>query len=128
LVVLPALEEIESVTTGSWLFSGYDRVEEGVVEFSDLTSISNTSIGTKLHEMRNFRTFIDMHVWPDVLALTNVDGSAQLNGQLDPVGDLLGLGLLETFFDKDGVGKTPNCGREDNPGLRVAYVRPQLTV
>jgi len=128
LVVLPALEEIESVATGSWLFSGHYRVEEDVVEPSNLTCISNTSIATKLREMKNLRTFIDMHVWPHVLALTNIDGSAQLDGQLDPAGDLLGVGLLETFLDKHGVGKTPDCGREDDPGLRIPCVRPRLIV
>ena len=128
LVVLPALKKIESVATGSWLFSGHYRVEEDVIELSDLTCISNTSIGTQLREMKNLRTFIDMHVWPHVLALTNIDGSAQLDGQLDSAGDLLGVGLLETFLDKDGVGKTPNRGREDNPGLRVSCVGLRLIV
>lgn len=37
LLVLSALKEIESVATGSWLFSGYDRVKEDAVEFADLT-------------------------------------------------------------------------------------------
>lgn len=78
--------------------------------------------------MKNLRTFIDMHVWPHVLALTNIDGSAQLDGQLDSAGDLLGVGLLETFLDKDGVGKTPNRGREDYPGLRISCVGPRLIV
>jgi len=43
LLVFPALKEIESVTAGGWLFSGYDRVEEDVVEFGDLTCISNVN-------------------------------------------------------------------------------------
>jgi len=65
---------------------------------------------------------------PDILALTNVDGSAQLDGQLDPARNLLGVGLLEAFLDKDGVGKTPNCGREDDPGLGIPCVGPRLIV
>ena len=65
---------------------------------------------------------------PDVLALTSVDGFAQLNGQVDPLWDLYGVGLLETFLDKDGVGKTPNCGRKDDPGLRIPCVGQRLIV
>ena len=71
----------------------------------------------------NFRTFIDMHMWPDVLSFTNVDGFTQLYGQLDLARDLLGVGLLETFLDEDVVGKTPNFGRKNDPGPRIPCVR-----
>ena len=59
---LPILEEIESVTAGGWLFSRHDRVEEEVVEVANLTCISNASISTKLHRVKNLRTFINMHM------------------------------------------------------------------
>jgi len=65
------------------------------------------------------RTFINVNVRPDVLAFTDVDGFAQLDGQFDRTRDLLGLGVLETFLDKDVVGTAPNDGREDDPGPRI---------
>lgn len=76
------------------------------------------SAGVKLSKI-NFRTFIDMHMRPDVLAFTDVDGFTQLHGQRDLVRDLLGVGLLETFLDEDVVGKTPNCRRKNDPGPRI---------
>lgn len=56
---------------------------------------------------------------PYVLAFTNVDGLAQLDGQFDPTRNLLGIGLLETFLDKGAIGKTPNCGRENDPSPHI---------
>ena len=53
---------------------------------------------------------------PQILTLTDVDDFAQLGGQPDPVRDLLGNGLLETFTDEDVIGNTPNRGGKDDPG------------
>jgi hypothetical protein len=58
--------------------------------------------------MTAFRTFVDVHVGPNVLAFTNVHSFAQLDGKLDRAGDLYGVGLLETFLDEDSVDNTPN--------------------
>ena len=60
-----------------------------------------------------------MHVRPDVLAFTDVDGFAQVDSQFDHTGDLYGLGVLEALLDKDVVGKAPNRGRKDDPGPRI---------
>jgi len=122
LLVLSALEEIVSVAARGWLFSRNDRVEEDAEEPSDLTYFKSMSIGVELHKL-HFRTFIDMHMWPDILAFTDVDGSAQLDSQLDPVRNLLGVRLLETLLDKDGVGKTPNCGRKNDPRPCIPWAR-----
>ena len=60
-----------------------------------------------------------MDVRPEILAFTDVDGFAQLDGQLDPAGDLDGVGLLETLPNEGVVGKAPDRGRIDDPGPRV---------
>ena len=57
---------------------------------------------------------------PEIFAFAHVDWFAQLEGQLDPIGDLPGVRPLETFLDENGVDETPNCGRKDDPGLHIA--------
>ena len=63
-----------------------------------------------------------MHVRPDVLSIADVDGFAQIDSKFDYAGDLLGLGVLETFLDEDVIGKAPDRGREDDPGPRIPYI------
>jgi len=69
-----------------------------------------------------------MNVRPDVLAFADVDGFAQLDSQPYSVGDLLGVGLLETFPDENVVGKAPNRRGKNNPGPRISYMRQRSTV
>ena len=61
-----------------------------------------------MNETAWLHTCVNVHVRPDVLAFTNVDGLAQVDSQFDRTGDLLGQRVLETFLDEDGVGAAPN--------------------
>ena len=73
-----------------------------------------------MEQNKKFHTFVDVYVRPEVLAFSNVDRFAQLEGQLDPAGDLLGVGPLKTVLHKDGVGDAPNRGWKDDPGFHIA--------
>ena len=104
------------------MFSGHDRIEEKTVELADLVYFKICQPGSNCIDRHEFRTFINVHVRPDVLAFADVDGFAQADGQFDHAGDLLGLGVLETFLDEDVVGKAPNRGRKNDPGPGIPYM------
>ena len=124
LLVLSTLEEVVTVTARSRLFSRYDGVEEDVVEFPNFKCVNRH----RSPQDGNFHTFINMDVRPDVLAFADIDGFAQLDSHLDPVGDLEGVRFLETLLDEGVVGKAPDRGRKDDPGPHIPCAGQRLTV
>ena len=124
LLVLSTLEEVVTITTRSRPFSRYDGVEEDVVELANFKCINQR----RSPQDGNLHTFINMHVRPDVLAFTDIDGFAQLDSHLDPARDLEGVRFLETLLYEVVVGKAPNRGRKDDPGPHVPCVGQRLTV
>ena len=78
--------------------------------------------------MNTSHTFVDMYVRPEILAFTNVGCFSQLQRQLDPGRDLLGVSLLKTFLDEDIIDNAPNCGRKDDPCLHISYGEEQLAL
>jgi len=127
LLVLPTFEEIVPVAARRRLFSRHDCVEENTIELADLRYFCTCQLGSDRADRHRLRTLISVHVRPDVLSFADVDGFAQIDSQFDYAGDLLGLGVLETFLDENVVGKAPNRGREDDPGPRIPCIGQRLT-
>jgi len=104
LFVLPALKEVVPIVARR-LFSGHDHIQENTVELTDLGYFKTCQSGSNHTEWHGLRTFINVHVWPDILSFANVDCFAQIDSKCDHTGDLLGLGVLETFHDEDVICK-----------------------
>lgn len=79
-----------------------------------------------LPQSKLFLTFIDLYVRPDVHAFAGVNRFAQLEGQHGYARNLLGIRSLETRLDEDVVCEAPDCGRKDDPGLRISYTKRRL--